>query len=222
MRLTRRNALIGLGTVAGGAGVVTGTGAFTSVSADRSVSVSTAGDASASLQIVPTTMGEEYLTDNSGSGALSIDLGSGNGLNMNAKTVISPLLQITNNASAGSTDIKVTSGSINNSGENAANGEAYDGIGYAVSNNPRAVMTFFVGPQEPPELETDYNPSANNGYVSGNSVNPVNGGGKTGVELSSGESTVMSVIVDTRDLVSDASKDPSSYDGSITIIADEP
>lgn len=213
MRLTRRNALVGLGAVAGGAGVVTGTGAFTSVSADRSVSVSTAGDASASLQIVPTTMGEEYLTDNSDNGALSIDLGSGNGLNMNAKTVISPLLQITNNASAGSTQIKVTSGSINQ------NGEAYDGIGYAVSNNPRAVMTFFVGPQESPELETDYNPEPDNGYVDGTTVNSE---GRDGVEITSGESTVMSVIVDTRDLVSDASEDPASYDDSITIIADEP
>ena len=213
MRLTRRNALVGLGAIAGGAGVVTGTGAFTSVSADRSVSVSTAGDASASLQIVPTTMGEEYLTDNSDNGALSIDLGSGNGLNMNAKTVISPLLRITNNASAGSTQIKVTSGSINQ------NGEAYDGIGYAVSNNPRAVMTFFVGPQESPELETDYNPEPDNGYVDGTTVNSE---GRDGVEITSGESTVMSVIVDTRDLVSDASKDPASYDGSITIIADEP
>ena len=178
MRLTRRNALMGLGAVAGGAGVVTGTGAFTSVSADRSVSVSTAGDASALLQIAPTTIGEEYLTDNSDSGALSIDLGSGNGLNMNAKTVISPLLRITNNASAGSTQIKVTSGSINQ------NGEAYDGIGYAVSNNPRAVMTFFVGPQESPELETDYNPEPDNGYVDGTTVNSE---GRDGVEIGSGE-----------------------------------
>jgi hypothetical protein len=217
MRLTRRNALIGLGTGVAGAGVITGTGAFTSVSAERSVSVNTAGDASAALKIEPTTMGEEYLTDNSDNGALSIDLGSGNGLNMNAKTVISPLLQITNNASAGSTDIKVTSGSINNSGENAANGEAYDGIGYAVSNNPRAVMTFFVGPQESPELETDYNPEPDNGYVDGTTVNSE---GRDGVEITSGESTVMSVIVDTRDLVSDASKDPGSYSDSITVIAD--
>lgn len=219
MRLTRRNALVGLGAVAGGAGVVTGTGAFTSVSADRSVSVSTAGDASALLQIVPTTMGEEYLTDNSDSGALSIDLGSGNGLNMNAKTVISPLLRITNNASTGSTQIKVTSGSINQNGEDADNGEAYDGIGYAVSNNPRAVITFFVGPQDPPELETDYNPEPDNGYVDGRTVNSE---GRYGVEIASGESTVMSVIVDTRGIVSDASEDPASYDGSITIIADEP
>lgn len=213
MKLTRRNALVGLGAVAGGAGVVTGTGAFTSVSADRSVSISTAGDASASLQIVPTTMGEEYLTNNSDNGALSIDLGSGNGINMNAKTVISPLLRITNNASAGSTQIKVTSGSINQ------NGEAYDGIGYTVTNNPRAVITSFVGPQEPPELETDYNPEPDNGYVDGRTVNSE---GRDGVEIVSGESTVMSVIVDTRDLVSDASKDPASYDDSITIIADEP
>ena len=217
MRLTRRNALIGLGTGVASAGMITSTGAFTSVSAERSVSVNTAGDASAALKIAPTTMGEEYLTDNSDSGALTIDLGTGISLNTNAKTVISPLLRITNNAPAGPIRIKLTSGSINNSGENAANGEAYDGIGYAVSNNPRAVMTFVVGPQEPPELETDYNPESDNGYVNGRFVNSE---GRNGVKIGSGESTVVSVIVDTREIVSDSSKDPDSYDDSITIIAE--
>jgi len=42
-----------MGTVAAGAGVIGGTGAFTSVEAERQVSVETAGDANAALAILP-------------------------------------------------------------------------------------------------------------------------------------------------------------------------
>lgn len=51
MKLTRRNTIIGLGTVAAGAGVIGGSGAFDSVSADRTFEVSVSGDASALLGI---------------------------------------------------------------------------------------------------------------------------------------------------------------------------
>ena len=51
MKLTRRNALIGLGSLVAGSGALVGTGAFSSVEADRTVSISSAGDGSALLQI---------------------------------------------------------------------------------------------------------------------------------------------------------------------------
>lgn len=47
----RRNMLIGLGTVIAGGGTVIGTGAFSTVTAKRTVSIETAGDANALLQI---------------------------------------------------------------------------------------------------------------------------------------------------------------------------
>jgi hypothetical protein len=209
--MRRRTVLLGLGTLVAGSGAVAGTGAFTSVSAERSVSVNTAGDANALLAIEPTDRGESVITDNSDTGPLTINLGADRGLNENALTTISPLLRITNNAADGSsTRVKLTS-------ESPGTTEAYDGIGYAISEDPRAVMTFFVGPQEPPELESSYDPSPENGYVDGRYVNDE---GRNGVEIGTDESTVVSVIVDTRDVVSHPDRDPASYDGSITIVAE--
>lgn len=49
MRLTRRNTVIGLGTLAVGAGAIGGSGAFDSVEADRSFDVGVQGDADALL-----------------------------------------------------------------------------------------------------------------------------------------------------------------------------
>ena len=115
MRLTRRNTLIGLGAAAAGAGAIGGTGAFTSVEADRSVSVSTAGDAGAALQILPADDGDGSATQNaleytnangpdSFSGdTLSISLSSTDsddnsaGLNVGATTRIEDLFRVTNN-----------------------------------------------------------------------------------------------------------------------------
>ena len=88
-----------------------GTGAFTSVSADRSLSIDTAGDANAFLSIEKATDGDgnvypnaqEYV-DEGGNGVLSLDFtdsastdGSASGVNRNAKTIFDNLLDITNN-----------------------------------------------------------------------------------------------------------------------------
>lgn len=54
MKITRRNTIIGLGTIAAGAGVIGGSGAFDSVSADRSFEVSVSGDAAALLGLTVT------------------------------------------------------------------------------------------------------------------------------------------------------------------------
>jgi len=54
MQLTRRNTIIGLGTVAAGAGVISGSGAFDSVEANRSFEVSVSGDAGALLGLEAT------------------------------------------------------------------------------------------------------------------------------------------------------------------------
>lgn len=50
MKLTRRNALIGLGSLVAGSGALVGTGAFSSVEADRTVNISTSGDSAALAQ----------------------------------------------------------------------------------------------------------------------------------------------------------------------------
>jgi P pilus assembly chaperone PapD len=82
-------------------GVVTATGAFTSVSAERTATVNTAGDSSALLQIEPGAMSGEYVTD--GDATTNIDLtnadliGSNGGVNVNAETTMDQILSITNN-----------------------------------------------------------------------------------------------------------------------------
>lgn len=98
MRLNRRNVLIGIGTVAVGSGAALGSGAFTQVSAERTMTVDVAGDANAflALEAVAST---SAVTDTGGtdSNELEIDLSdsltgaAGQGVNDNATTYIGEL-----------------------------------------------------------------------------------------------------------------------------------
>jgi hypothetical protein len=89
--------LIGLGSLAAGGAAATGTGAFTSVSANRSVNVSTAGDnqaylaldASVSQHAVQSGDTIEFQFDGSSNA-------SGQGLNTNADTTFTDVLRIEN------------------------------------------------------------------------------------------------------------------------------
>lgn len=49
--MNRRNVIVGLGAIVAGGGAALGTGAFSSVEAERSVSISTEGDGAALLQL---------------------------------------------------------------------------------------------------------------------------------------------------------------------------
>jgi hypothetical protein len=71
-------------------GLVTASGAFTSVSAERTVSVSTAGDGSALLQLGVSNTNLASITD----GQLEIDIGS---INLNAQSDLGVVFTITNN-----------------------------------------------------------------------------------------------------------------------------
>jgi hypothetical protein len=51
MKLNRRNTLIGLGTIVAGGGAALGTGAFSTVEADRDVDIETDGDDAALLEL---------------------------------------------------------------------------------------------------------------------------------------------------------------------------
>jgi hypothetical protein len=102
--------------VAGG-GALIGTGAFTTVEAQRTVNVETTGDASAFLGLAPvnrtddrgtatnstaaTSSENEYVSD-PGDGTIEIDLDGvdnddADGLNQNARTTFRNLVQVTNN-----------------------------------------------------------------------------------------------------------------------------
>ncbi|WP_233125222.1 hypothetical protein [Halorubrum sp. SD683] len=91
-----------MGALGGGGAVVTGTGAFTSVEANRDVSVQVADDTDALLRMAAAGEGnDEYVTTNGGE--LGIDLTSdnptaagGKGVNTDAVTVIADLFEIQN------------------------------------------------------------------------------------------------------------------------------
>lgn len=97
--MNRRNVLVGLGTIVAGGGAALGTGAFTSVEADRTVTVQTTGDASAFLSLSPARDGGEYVNDSDDAieivlnGSSSAD---GSGLNENAVSRFENLVTVAN------------------------------------------------------------------------------------------------------------------------------
>ena len=97
MKKTRRNVLAGLGglTIAGGA--LFGTGAFTQVEAERSVSVTTAGDGSALLAFSADTSYNGVSEGDSTNNIVDLDFVD---INENAITTFENVLTITNNGSS--------------------------------------------------------------------------------------------------------------------------
>lgn len=93
MSLNRRNTLIGLGTLAVGGGVLSATGAFTQVEAQRTVRVEVAGDANAllGLQVSGIGTGSDVVFEENG--LLTIDFGAtgADGLNLDARTTVGEL-----------------------------------------------------------------------------------------------------------------------------------
>jgi len=94
--MQRRKFLVGMGSLAAATAGAIGTGAFTSTAANRTVSVSVAGDKGAYLGLVPGGSPHAY-TQN---GQLELDFDgsqvSGNGLNTNAFTKFNDLFEIRN------------------------------------------------------------------------------------------------------------------------------
>lgn len=90
MGITRRNTIIGLGALAGGTGVLAGSGAFTAVEAQRSVSINTSGDENALLRI---RVNDEDYAGIADGGNDTIVLNVEN-LNLNARTRFDAALEI--------------------------------------------------------------------------------------------------------------------------------
>jgi hypothetical protein len=103
--MQRRKFLVGMGSLAAGGAAAMGTGAFTSVTANRGIEVDTADDSDAFLAIEAdnTENADEYVNTNGGT--ISLDFtntnnsgypGGGSGVNANGVTVFDDLLNITN------------------------------------------------------------------------------------------------------------------------------
>jgi hypothetical protein len=97
--MNRRKFLIGAGSLAAGSAAAMGTGAFSSVSANRALNVETTGDASALLSIddIDSSENAEYVDTSGGTVSIDITTGAGgDGVNQDATTYIYDLLVIEN------------------------------------------------------------------------------------------------------------------------------
>jgi hypothetical protein len=102
--MDRRKFLATVGSLAAGGAAVTGTGAFTSVSANRDVSVEVADDTDALLSFTTADAGPNSQYVKTDGGTLSIDIsgsnddiaGGGEGINQNATTIIRDMFDIRN------------------------------------------------------------------------------------------------------------------------------
>lgn len=109
--MKRRNFMLGFGATVAAGGTVLGSGAFSSVEADRDVTVSVAGDANAFLRIAPTNdpNGAYALEDDDGSMYLDFtgesDDIDGSGLNPEAVTGMAKVFEIANQ---GTQEVSVT------------------------------------------------------------------------------------------------------------------
>ena len=101
MALTRRNTLVLLFAVVAAAGVIGGTGAFTSVSADRTVSVSSTGDSGANVQL---EVNEVQGLSDAGGDTIGISFDN---LNQNATTKYEDAISITPQGSNGPYDVSI-------------------------------------------------------------------------------------------------------------------
>ena len=98
--MNRRNVLIGLGVVAAGGGAALGTGAFSSVEANRSVTVSTTSDSGAllSLAVGNSNYASTETGDSAGEDVVSINITS---VNDDAETRIDGVFTIENSSADG-------------------------------------------------------------------------------------------------------------------------
>ncbi|MFC3957428.1 hypothetical protein [Halovivax cerinus] len=100
MRMNRRNVLVGLGGIVASGGALLGTGAFSTVEAQRTVTVDTAGDASA---LIALNEGSSSMVTTDGDGLLQIDLSGSNwndasGVNSDATITITDAFTVENNS----------------------------------------------------------------------------------------------------------------------------
>lgn len=232
--MKRRDAIIGIGGLVVGSGALVGTGAFTSVQADRTVSIETAGDSAAALQIIPaqndennpTPNADEYVNDSGGT--IEIDLtGTNNGatgVSKNAVTNIDRLLQVTNNGTqdviAGFNDQYAT-----NNGDYDET-ELPGGWAYAVDSDESAVVVVWMSPFPPFSGKTleDVRPDLNTTGFDGSTLvdgrNDDEVDDRTERTIATGEKLHVGAIVDTRSSTITDNPIPSDLDSTITFSAE--
>lgn len=100
--MDRRNFVIGIGGIAASAGLIAGSGAFSQVSADRSMSVTVADDANGYLTLAEGT-GDSTYTNVDANGNIELTFGAVNeatGANDNAVSSFDALVEVGNNGNS--------------------------------------------------------------------------------------------------------------------------
>ena len=209
MKSNRRSVLIGLGALTVGGGAVFGTGAFSSVEADRTVEVAVAGDSSGLLGLSDEDSDDDPYTEASsvtdGTLELTFDsLGSSSGVNLDAETTFDPLFRIINN---GSNPVDV---SINNTDPGTV------GDGTILSGN---VISNTIEDDNSNEVDIEYKFETAGGTAivdtdtTGNAVNITDGGE---------EEITLTIGVGSPESGFDASDvDAGEYISGITVLAED-
>jgi hypothetical protein len=159
--MERRKFLIGAGSLAAGSAAAMGTGAFTSVEANRDVSIGVTGDASAYLRITreDTPNGNEYVENTSDGIALNFD-----SVNTQADSKFSNLLRVQNE---GTQIVRV-------------------GVDHEASDLPAGFGVFAEGPLNDGSLLPKQNVQPHSGDNPGSSLVDSDGDGNTNYKVSSG------------------------------------
>lgn len=173
MAMNRRNVLIGMGAATAGGGALIATGAFTTVEAERSVSVETAGDDAALLQMVDATDGTYVSVDD---GVVQIDIGDESaGVNRSARTVFEHLIDISNNGNQDVTSLTFEIQGDNGEDElltpipESYEAEDFDGDGLSPGDEPVTLGLEI----ELRESEVDGDPAAyDNGDIDAENFDP--------------------------------------------------
>jgi len=134
MKMNRRKALIGIGSLAVGSGAALGSGAFTTVEASRDVTVQTTSDDSAALGL---SSSSSYVNNNASSGVLTIDIGSvGNALNEDAVTTLNEVVTVSNNSADGNAKTVSLASASSPPADSAINDSGTDPAGSQTVNLP--------------------------------------------------------------------------------------
>lgn len=183
MKILRRKALLSLGGIVAGGGVLVGTSAFTTVQAERTVSVETAGDANAFLAIdtISDSQNSQDYASFTSSDTLEVDI---TGVSLEAVTVIDRVFKLTNN---GTQAVVIYLEEI--PGGNSQ---------YATSTDFGVLADELSNPQAQSDLQY---PILGSDRVSISSSTPPDNGGyeELGVLLDVGESIEIGIYIDTSD-----------------------
>ncbi|MDL0125257.1 hypothetical protein PNQ92_07505, partial [Halobacterium salinarum] len=144
--MKRRNFVLGLGALAAGSGAAVGTGAFSTVQAERDIGIDVAGDSDAYLAIEPGDENGDYLTG-ADTSAAALDFTSGNdqvtgggeGLNANALSTFADVFSIRNQ---GTQDVELQVTPL-----------VYTDIDASFFGGVEAVLAVFLVPRNPDGIE---------------------------------------------------------------------